>query len=377
MRRFVSVALALVMSLCVSVPAFAADSPITAAPAAETVMPPTRLITKVLNQTNTADTVRVTAQPENGNYLRFYYRNDTEYKCTVYLLKVDGSSQTIAGAMSVAGNSQGQAIFFSVNAGSGTYKIRVENTENGGLVSGLTSLAQYHTLSDMEASSSGAVSPDLSGMPDSQLAYVDIYTAPPEAQQAILNARARIIYGNQAWTVNGAVSVFDGETGKVEALPEFSDVFPGWSLFEIRAAASGDPEIIASAIRLTLSGGVSPDYVPPTASGVTRKDNMIDFTEEGRLTTDFAASVPFTELTGNGNTVGIGAITDPCEGARYNLSISSGTAQIGWKPDLKAGQAVTFIAAEGRHYSVRGSVFSQEYEGHYVVQVTEDLNAFK
>ena len=86
-------------------------------------------------------------------------------------------------------------------------------------------------------------------MPDSQLAYVDIYTAPPEAQQAILNARARIIYGNQAWTVNGAVSVFDGETGKVEALPEFSDVFPGWSLFEIRAAASGDPEIIASAIR--------------------------------------------------------------------------------------------------------------------------------
>ena len=182
MRRFVSVALALVMSLCVSVPAFAADSPITAAPAAETVMPPTRLITKVLNQTNTADTVRVTAQPENGNYLRFYYRNDTEYKCTVYLLKVDGSSQTIAGAMSVAGNSQGQAIFFSVNAGSGTYKIRVENTENGGLVSGLTSLAQYHTLSDMEASSAGAVSPDLSGMPDSQLAYVDIYTAPPEAQ---------------------------------------------------------------------------------------------------------------------------------------------------------------------------------------------------
>ena len=32
MRRFVSVALALVMSLCVSVPAFAADSPITAGP---------------------------------------------------------------------------------------------------------------------------------------------------------------------------------------------------------------------------------------------------------------------------------------------------------------------------------------------------------
>ena len=170
MRRFLSVALALVMSLCVSAPAFAVDSSFAAVPAEGTVMPPTRLITKVLNQTNTADTVRVTAQPENGNYLRFYYRNDTEYKCTVYLLKVDGSSQTIVGAMSVAGNSQGQGIFFSVNAGSGTYKIRVENTENGGLVSGLTSLAQYHTLSDMEASSAGAVSPDLSGMPDSQLA---------------------------------------------------------------------------------------------------------------------------------------------------------------------------------------------------------------
>lgn len=43
----------------------------------------------------------------------------------------------------------------------------------------------------------------------------------------------------------------------------------------------------------------------------------------------------------------------------------------------KTGQAITFIAAAGRHDSVRRCVSSEEYEGHYVVQITEDLNAFE
>lgn len=224
----------------------------------------------------------------------------------------------------------------------------------------------------------GAVSPDFSVMPASQLAYMDVYSASPEAQQAILNARAEIIYGDQAWTVNGAVSVFDARTGKVEPLPEFSDVFPGWNLFEIQAAASNDPAIIASAVQLVAEGRYS-DYIPPKASGIASGNNIIDFEDEGYfpLANDFAASAPFTSFTGNGNAVGIGAVTDPIDGARYNLGVSSGNTQIGWKPGLKVGDGITFVAAAGRNYSVRGSAYREDFTGHYLVHVTEDLSAFK
>ena len=51
--------------------------------------------------------------------------------------------------MAVPKEDQNQAIFFRAGAGSGTYKIKVENTENGGLVSGYAALAQYLDLTDM------------------------------------------------------------------------------------------------------------------------------------------------------------------------------------------------------------------------------------
>lgn len=242
----------------------------------------------------------------------------------------------------------------------------------------LSAILVMSVATSMLAFSASAVSPDLSAMPASQLAYMDVYSASPETQQAILNARAEIIYGDQAWTVNGAVSVFDAETGETETLPEFSDVFPGWNLFEIEAAASGDPDIIASAIRLTMSGRALPGYVPSSTSGVMQQSNMIDFTTDGHFTPaiDFVTSVPFTQFTGNGNAIGIGAVTDPLDGSRYNLGVSSGNDQIGWKPDLKVGQGVTFTTSAGRHYSVRGSVFRDEFKGHYLVQITEDLSVF-
>ena len=356
MRRFLSVALALVMSLCVSVPAFAVDSSFAAVPAEGTVMPPTRLITKVLNQTNTADTVRVTAQPENGNYLRFYYRNDTEYKCTVYLLKVDGSSQTIVGAMSVAGNSQGQGIFFSVNAGSGTYKIRVENTENGGLVSGLTSLAQYHTLSDMEASSAGAVSPALSGMPDSQLAYMDVYTASPEAQQAILNARAKIIYGNQAWTADGNASVVNLETGEVMRVPTFEELFPGWDLPKVET-----------------TNQIDASYPPCSSGSASDIFNCNVKTQLFHNTESWGKVVTFN---GTGGKVGAFANSGPVD-ARYNLSVTKNGEGIGWYPQMAVREGVQFDTSTYFAYTVHASASDENSAGEwYRMIVTEDFQKY-
>ena len=149
MKRFISMALVLVMSLCVSVPAFAAEGSFAAVPSEDIIIPRTSLLSQTLYKTNTDETDPVTADPDDGDYLRFYYRNDTKYACTAYLIRIDGTREKVVGSMAVPGEDQNQAIFFCAGAGSGTYKIKVENTENGGLVSGLASLAQYLDLTDM------------------------------------------------------------------------------------------------------------------------------------------------------------------------------------------------------------------------------------
>lgn len=149
MKRFISMALVLVMSLCVSVPAFASEGSFAAVPSEEVVTPPPRLIAQSLYKTNTDKTNSVAANPDDGDYLRFYYRNDTKYACTAYLIRIDGTREKVVGSMAVPGEDQNQAIFFRAGAGSGTYKIKVENTENGGLVSGYAALAQYLDLTDM------------------------------------------------------------------------------------------------------------------------------------------------------------------------------------------------------------------------------------
>ena len=65
---------------------------------------------------------------------------------------------------------------------------------------------------------------DIAVMSVEQIAYLDVETAAPAVQDAILEARAEIIYGDQAWTVDGAVTVFNIKTGTVTELPEFSDL---------------------------------------------------------------------------------------------------------------------------------------------------------
>lgn len=56
-------------------------------------------------------------------------------------------------------------------------------------------------------------------------------TTSAERQAEILAARNRLIFGNQAWTVDGAVRVFNLETGVSEKLPEFYDLFPAdWEI---------------------------------------------------------------------------------------------------------------------------------------------------
>ncbi len=61
---------------------------------------------------------------------------------------------------------------------------------------------------------------------ESSIAYRNINEAKTyEEYASILEARSRIIYGEQSWTVDGAVKIFNAD-GSVEELPDFYDVFP-------------------------------------------------------------------------------------------------------------------------------------------------------
>lgn len=84
---------------------------------------------------------------------------------------------------------------------------------------------------------------DIAVMSVEQIAYLDLETAAPAVQDAILEARAEIIYGDQAWTVDGAAAIYNTKTGTVTELPEFSDLYPGWDIPErnISMAPTGIP----------------------------------------------------------------------------------------------------------------------------------------
>ncbi len=64
------------------------------------------------------------------------------------------------------------------------------------------------------------------------VAYMDTFKAEPEMREKILAARCEIVYGGQAWTVDGAAYHICPD-GTKELLPEFSDLFPGWDVTEI------------------------------------------------------------------------------------------------------------------------------------------------
>ena len=60
-----------------------------------------------------------------------------------------------------------------------------------------------------------------------KIAYMDLDSATSSMEKnRILEARRAIIYGDQAWTVDNAVSILDCTNGKVTALPDFYDIFP-------------------------------------------------------------------------------------------------------------------------------------------------------
>ena len=141
-------------------------------------------------------------------------------------------------------------------------------------------------------------------------------------------AREKAIYGSQAWTVNGAAAIQHSD-GTVEPVPEFSALYPGWTVPKQAASVSS-----------TALAEVA-DVGPHSISGYLTQDVKYK---------------PFYSFLGNGETVSAFAVTIP--GSKYNLGIYNETAQqdAGWLPNLSKGDRVLLQTANGVYCSIRASV---------------------
>lgn len=143
----------------------------------------------------------------------------------------------------------------------------------------------------------------------------------------------KAIYGSQAWTVNGAAAIQHSD-GTVEPLPEFSTLYPGWTVPKQTASVSNTALAeVANIESHSISGYYRNVY----------------------LTQDVKYK-PFYSFLGNGETISTFAVTIP--GSRYNLGIYNETAQqdAGWLPNLAKGDRVLLQTANGVYYSIRASV---------------------
>ena len=140
-------------------------------------------------------------------------------------------------------------------------------------------------------------------------------------------AREKAIYGSQAWTVNGAAAIQHSD-GTVEPVPEFSALYPGWTVPKQAASVSS-----------TALAEVA-DVGSHSISGYYR--NVY-------LTQDVKYK-PFYSFLGNGETVSAFAVTIP--------GSNNETAQqdAGWLPNLSKGDRVLLQTANGVYCSIRASV---------------------
>ena len=143
----------------------------------------------------------------------------------------------------------------------------------------------------------------------------------------------KVIYGSQAWTVNGAAAIQHSD-GTVEQVMEFSTLYPGGTVPKQTASVSSTAQDeVANVGSHSISGYYRNVY----------------------LTQDVKYK-PFYSFLGNGETVSAFVVTIP--GSKYNLGIYNETAQqdAGWLPNLSKDDRVLLQTANGVYYSIRASV---------------------
>jgi hypothetical protein len=197
-------------------------------------------------------------------------------------------------------------------------------------------------------------------------AVIDDSTS-PERQAEIYAARNRLIFGDQAWTVDGAVSKFNVDTGKVESLPEFYDLFPEeWAIPVI------DTYTVAE-----LAGSSAAEKAARSSNSVyyrtTRK--IPSETETGWSTSPFYHFQVDEENRDVGVTVTSFALD---RNALYNAGfVDAGNQSLGWVPGLLVKTEGASISGLGlnRSYGVVVSMVKTSGSAQILVDYADLISA--
>lgn len=180
-------------------------------------------------------------------------------------------------------------------------------------------------------------------MSTEELAYCDLEEVADEAvRQAILDARREIIY-NTSWTVDGQLALKNSD-GTIKALPEFSDLFPGWE-------------------------------IPTITDRETNAVSMLYFSSYIIMeTTSTTAAEPFAKIVPVFSTkLTIQAAVIP--GSSWNCGVIDLTANtdLGYVLDLPVGQEVYVTRTfAGHQYSIRAT--SNGAAGYALMNVYQDAS---
>lgn len=136
-KRFLSLLLALVMALSLAAPAFAAgDDP------DEGIMPLIQIFPDgPVSGMSSVRTDDFRANPNAGNYIQFWFENQTDTPVDMYLYRTDKAGS--AGPIRINGHSNDRGVYYDTTAESGTYYLRIV-AQNGGLIVGRLAANQYY-----------------------------------------------------------------------------------------------------------------------------------------------------------------------------------------------------------------------------------------
>lgn len=225
------------------------------------------------------------------------------------------------------------------------------------ILSALLAMSMVFTLLAVSASAAApdsAVSPAVDPAVPAAVratAYMDIEKASPSQREAILAARRQIVYGDQAWTVDGAAAVLHAD-GTIEYLPEFSDLWPDWDLAEISGQT---PDPYASLNTAKEGNTVHYDDVPllPAQSGTRYAPTFYRFNANGNIVYTWMVSMDKVYLCNIG----------------FNNEDTG--EDITWRPGLKANEQLLLNTRSGVRYGVRASAAGATSANAHMV-VSED-----
>lgn len=195
-------------------------------------------------------------------------------------------------------------------------------------------------------------------------AYSNLEKANPKERKLIIEARKKIVYGDQPWTVDGQVAI-KNKDGKIEKIPEFKELFPNWDLEDLK-----DEEKIPYDTAWTIDGQVALRELDGTITKLPelstlmlkRKypDIVISSTTasfDGKVYLSKSSNA-FYNFNASRNPVYSYATTLP-KGSKVNIGYTNQdtNTDVGWIPNLTEYQTAVLYPIYNVRYSVRASTY--------------------